>query len=734
MKIDRTSWILIYFFLGITLVPSATAQNGAVDTPILQALRIGPGDEINMDGVLDEPSWEAAAPAREFTQSDPEFGAVATERTVLKIIYDESNLYIGAELRDSDPDGVLYNEMVRDGFLSGDDRFMWTLDPLFDQRSGYFFEINPAGAMGDAQLIPNRVGTTQNRAWDGIWLARVTRHEGGWTAEIQIPFQTLNFNPEAPAWGANFQRTVRRKNEESFWTGFGRNQGLFNLSSAGRIEGIENVSQGRGLDVTPYGIGTYRRQGSGPNIASNYTGDAGLDLAYSLTPQLKMNATVNTDFAQTEVDDRQVNLTRFALFFPEKRDFFLEGTGSLDFGDEQARILTPFFTRRIGLTSDGQPQKIDYGLKLTGQAAGLDIGVMQVRTARDAGAEGEDFTAIRPKKTFWRQSYVGMFYTRRATRESSSIPDRHSIGFDFQLGTTTFRGDKNLLVGGYFIKTPNDARPDDNTAWSARVEYPNDRWNVQVNYRVFQQNFAPAMGFTERTNFKKWFTNTQFRPRPENSRWFRQFSFGVRNEILMDQKGNLGDWSMSITPFEVDFHSGDNFNIQVEPRHEELTRDFRPSEGITLPNGNQYDFTRYSVNFSTARRRPIAVNMSVGGGSFFSGDRRDLEVGLSLRPRPGLLAELTANFSRVELPEGNFSTKILRAVVNTQFSPWVSVSNNVQFDSVSGVLGWHSRFRWILNPGNDIFFVWLNNWIDTGTELQTLDRSATTKVLYTYRF
>ena len=733
MNTPRPSLILLCLLFGTIALPQASAQNGPTDTPILQALRISPGDEINMDGILDEAAWELATPAREFTQSDPDFGAVATERTILKIIYDESNLYIGAELLDSEPDGVLYNQMVRDGFLSGDDRFMWTLDPLFDQRSGYFFEINPAGAMGDAQLVPNRVETTQNRAWDGIWLARVTRHEGGWTAEIQIPFQTLNFNPDAPAWGANFQRTVRRKNEESFWTGFGRNQGLFNLSSAGRIEGIENVSQGKGLDVTPYTIGTYRRQGSGPEAASNYTGDAGLDLAYSLTPRLKLNATFNTDFAQTEVDDRQVNLTRFALFFPEKRDFFLEGTGGFDFGRERAQILTPFFTRRIGLTADGQPQKIDYGLKLTGQALGLDLGVMQVRTASDAGALGEDFTAIRPKKTFWSQSYVGMFYTRRATRESS-IPDRHSIGADFQLGTTTFRGDKNLLVSGYFIKTPNEARGDDNTAWSARVEYPNDRWNVQVAYRVFEQNFVPAMGFTERTNYKKWYNNTQFRPRPENSQWFRQFNFGARNEFFMDLEGNLGDWLMAITAFEVDFHSGDNFSIQVEPRHEELTRDFRLSEGITLPNGNQYDFTRYTVNFSTANRRPIAVSMSVGGGSFFSGDRRDLEVGLSLRPRPGFLAELSANFSRVELPEGNFSTKILRAVVNTQFSPWVSVSNNVQFDSVSGVLGWQSRFRGILNPGNDIFFVWLNNWIDTGTELETLDRSATAKVLYTYRF
>ena len=362
------------------------------DTPVLRALRLGAGEAVTIDGRLDEEAWRRAEPTTGFRQSEPETGTPSTERTEVRIVFNSETLYIGVELYDSDPNGLLGNQMVRDGALSADDRFMWMLDPFYDQTSGYFFEINPAGAMGDAQLVPAQggggFGMTENRAWDGIWMAQVTRHDQGWTAEIEIPFRTLNFDPQAQAWGANFQRTVRRKNEESLWSGWGLNQGLFSLPAAGRIEGISEVTQGLGLDIKPYLIGTYT-DSPGREIGSTTQGDAGLDLFYNLTPQLKANLTVNTDFAQTEVDDRQVNLTRFRLFFPEKRDFFLEGAGNFDFSRDPPRNLSAFFSRRIGLTEGGQPQKIDYGGKLTGSVDNFDLGFLQVRTAREGEVLGE---------------------------------------------------------------------------------------------------------------------------------------------------------------------------------------------------------------------------------------------------------------------------------------------------------------------------------------------------------
>jgi hypothetical protein len=337
----------------LLIVSSGSALAGQLSTadsgpPIIRAIRLNPDENITVDGRLDEAVWARADSATDFIQFDPRNGEPATEGTDVRVVFDQDSLYIGAEFFDSDPSGLLGNQMLRDGSLSADDRFMWVLDPFYDQRSGYFFEINPMGAMGDAQLAPGSsggsFGAAQNRAWDGIWLARVNRHDQGWTAEIEIPFRILNFDPQVEAWGVNFQRTVRRKNEESLWAGWGRNQGLLNLTAAGRIEGIGDVSQGYGLDVKPYVIGTYQNGATpDPGTRPTYDGDAGIDFFYNVTPQLKGNFTVNTDFAQTEIDDRQVNLTRFPLFFPEKRDFFLDGAGNFDFSREPPRDLTTFF-------------------------------------------------------------------------------------------------------------------------------------------------------------------------------------------------------------------------------------------------------------------------------------------------------------------------------------------------------------------------------------------------------
>ena len=308
-------------------------------------MRVEADERISIDGKLDEPAWTRAEPAGDFKQYEPENGEPATEPTQIKVIFDRDNFYLGAQLLDSHPAGILGNQMVRDGALDADDRFIWVLSPFSDHVSGYYFEINPAGAMGDAQLVAavggTNFGVTQNRAWDGIWLGRVRRNDTGWTVEVQIPFRTINFDPAVQAWGANFQRTIRRKNEETFWSGWGRNQGIYNLDFAGRIEGIDSVSQGHGFDIKPYLLGSYRNEPA--RSSSIYKGNEGIDLFYNLTPQIKANFTVNTDFAQTEVDDRQVNLSRFPLFFPEKREFFLDGSVISIFGAKIPRIFPHSF-------------------------------------------------------------------------------------------------------------------------------------------------------------------------------------------------------------------------------------------------------------------------------------------------------------------------------------------------------------------------------------------------------
>jgi hypothetical protein len=320
----------------------------------MQAVRMAETDAIELDGILDEAIWSRAVPASNFIQQDPDNGKPATEQTEVRIIFNEDSLYMGVTCLDSEPDKWLGYQRRRDEFLQADDRFMWNIDTYNNQQSGYFFEMNPSGLMGDALRGTN----LNNRQWDGIWNAKVRHSDIGWTLEIEIPFRTLNFDPNAEAWGINFQRTVRRKNEESVWMGWGRNQGLNRLSNAGLLTGLSDIKVGFGLDLKPYVVGTSESfPGRGDSSIEN-KGNAGLDLFYSPTPKVRTNLTVNTDFAQTEVDQRLTNLTRFPQFFPEKRDFFLDGSTFFDFQStaQGGNSLMPFFSRRIGLDANGNPQ------------------------------------------------------------------------------------------------------------------------------------------------------------------------------------------------------------------------------------------------------------------------------------------------------------------------------------------------------------------------------------------
>ena len=428
-------------------------QETSLEQRTFTAVRLTETESITLDGELEEAAWGRAVPATDFIQLDPLNGEPATEQTEVRVVYDRNRIFVSVICYDSDPDGLLGNQMMRDAAFAGDDRFMFVIDPYLDGRSGYYFEINPSGAMGDGLVNPVAGGTniSVNRSWDGIWNARVEQSEIGWTIEIEIPFRTLNFNPNAAAWGINFQRTVRRKNEESLWMGYARNQSLTRMSNAGRLEGLREISQGVGLDVRPYIVsGLSQSPGRGLPATKGNT-DVGADFFYNLTPSLRANFTINTDFAETEVDRRRVNLTRFPLRFPEQRDFFLEGASFFDFAVGR---LESFFSRRIGRTDAGAPQAINFGAKLTGQVGSNDIGFLQMQTATEPGVAGADFTVLRTRRQVFTQSYVGMIYTRRSEREGDQA-DRHTVGLDFALNTSEFRGSDNLNLWGYWAWNNN---------------------------------------------------------------------------------------------------------------------------------------------------------------------------------------------------------------------------------------------------------------------------------------
>ena len=729
----------------VLLAPAAAAQ--PADTSgvrAVTAVRLDPADDLRLDGVPDEPFWETVSPATGFSQRDPDNGAPATEQTEVRIVYDEARLVLGVICHDSEPARVLGNQMQRDQSFDADDRFMWTIDSFLDGRSGYFFEINPSGAMGDGLIDPSNqdgdLGADINKSWDGIWLARVRRTNHGWTAEIEIPFRTLNFDPASSAWGMNFQRTIRRKNEESLWTGHARNQGVARMSNAGRVAGFGGLSQGLGLDLKPYAVGSvFSAPGRGDG-GRTAVGDLGLDVFYNLTPALRANISINTDFAETEVDQRQVNLTRFPLFFEEKRDFFLEGSSFFDFGREPGNAVLPFFSRRIGLDEQGRPQRIDLGAKLTGQAGAFDVGVLQVRTGEHGALAGEDFSVLRVRRRAFQQSYIGGIYTRRSARLAGDV-DRHTAGVDFELQTSTFRGSQNVELSGMYLWTSNPLETGDSSGYAVRLSYPNDPLSARISLRELQDFYDPAIGFVERRGYRRMNPVVEWNPRPANHPWIRSFQFGINFDIQNDTGNRPLTRRWRVTAFDVNTHSGDSVRVEVAPTYERLEEDFEISDGVTLPEGERYRFTRWQIGYYGADHRMVKIQPQVEFGDFFSGTRSQYTLEVGLRPRRGISLALEAERNVVDLAEGSFETDVLRASAATQFSPWTSLVNNLQYDSESRILGWQMRFRWIRRPGNDLYLVYTHNWqeFDRLDEFRarrflTLDHRLAMKAVYTLRF
>ncbi len=701
----------------------------------MRAVALAPGERIELDGILDENIWRRAQPATNFIQQEPINGAPATERTEVRIVYTPDRLYMGVLCFDSDPNGVLGFVKLRDEFLSSDDRFLWVLDPFLDERAGYRFGISPAGAMIDTLLDSTGRGI---REWDGIWTAEVRRTDIGWQAEIEIPFQTLNFDPSAPAWGINFQRTVRRKGEETLWMGYARNQGLTRMTNTGRLEGIEEVNQGKGFEIKPYLLGTaFTSPGTGQEEAV-YQGDTGLDIFYNLTPQLRANFTLNTDFAQTEVDDQLVNLTRFPLFFDEKREFFLEGSSFFDFisnvGFESDLRVFPFFSRRIGLSDEREAQKIDFGTRLTGQAGAHDVGFLHVRTGEHREDAGDDFTVARLKRRIFTQSYIGGLLTRRGPRGPGDA--RYTMGLDALIATSTLFGSQNLEWRMWMLSASNrPGESGDRLAYGMDLDLPNDPLEISFGFRGVGRNFDPDVGFVARTGYRRYSPRVQYALRTETHPWIRSLQFGTDLDWQTDQEDLLLTRIYDFTVFQLQTHSEDEISMEITPTFERLEEDFEINDGIVLPGGAEYNFTSYRIEMETAERRLVDVEAGFEFGSFFSGNRQEYAVEMAIRPRPGVVVNAEIEWNWVNLAEGKFQTRIYRLAPEWQFSPWVSLVNLFQYDSESRILGWQGRFRWILQPGNDLYFVYTHNWredLDLG--FRTENRRAATKFIYTYRF
>ncbi len=738
------------------LIAFGASSSSFAQHRILQAMRLEDDQQIDLDGRLEEPVWKEAPPATRFLQQEPVEGEPATERTEVRIVYNSQFMYMGVLLEDSNAEGILGFQKQRDASLASDDRFMWILDTFRDGRTGYFFEINPAGLMGDGLL-----GTTSgvNKSWDGIWEARVHRDMYGWYAEIRIPFRTLNFDPEEDTWGVNFQRTIRRKNEETLWSGHLRNQTLFEPIFAGTLTGLRGLSQGIGLEVTPYGITSVSNQlenRNGPleREATDTNVDAGFDVTYSITPSLRAAVSVNTDFAEVEVDQRRVNLTRFPLLFPERRDFFLEGSRVFDFAPRNG--ANPYFSRRIGL-EDGQAIPITYGTRLAGQQGRLDVGFLHVRTSETNRRPFENFTVGRLKGNFGEQSSVGLLVTRRASGHldgEAFAPDRYTVGADLELTTSKLFGDKNFNFQAFLVRhSPNafeeDSGPLDRAVHGIRFRYANEPWIIQSSYRQFGDAYDPAVGFNTRNGFRRVEPQVLFTPRLHNSTLIRDLQFGIAYENIwavndLDSLNYLGNNALTrgidLTFLGVEFESGDLVEFSFALADEVLEEAFRFPVGIEI-FPDRYRFTTWEAALETASRRPLSVLAVATRGRFWSGHRTQYDLGITYKPLSGI--SLTSSWEQnwVDLDEGSFTTNLYRFTGGWQLSPWISSSVIVQYDDVSELLTLFSRFRWTLRPGNDVFFIFSRNWENRFASirpdrfrLRPFETGASLKVNYTHRF
>ena len=721
------------------------ADPGQDDTPpaeasVLRSATVPAGQAIDLDGHLVEPAWQTATPITEFRQQEPVEGAEPTEASEIRVLIDGAALYIGAMFFD-DPDGILAYQKRRDEGLGTDDRFMWILDTFLDGRTGYFFEINPAGLMGDGLLGGGRGGNV-NKAWDGVWEARVQRLHNGWSAEIRIPWSTLNFNPESDTWGVNFQRTIRRKQEEILWTGHRRTEGLFRPVHAGRLTDLAEMSQGIGLEVKPYIVGGWTRQTTLAESTS-YPRDVGFDVGYSVTSSLRAAASVNTDFAEVEVDQRRVNLTRFPLRFPEQRDFFLEGSGVFGFAPRNG--VEPYFSRRIGLRN-GSPVPIQFGTRLGGQAGRYEIGFLQVGTDDRLGIGGEDFTVARVKRQLFEESTIGAIYTRRAGGADSlgtRPADNHTAGIDLDFRTSRFLGDKNLQVDGFFVWNSNpepsvDRVVSDLSARGLRIDFPNDIWQMHLSYREFGSFYDPAVGFVTRNGFRRVEPNVTWRPRPDIS-WIRQFEFGTQFRYLASiDTGRPEERQWEFDLLGIEFENSADFDVGVTRQFEYLDRAFEISDGIVVLPGEYWTW-EWEASGGTPSQKPIGLDASFGGGSFWNGDRFGYELALGYRPAAGVELGLEFERNEVTLPQGAFDTNLFRLNTAWDISPWSSVTGNLQYDDVSEIIGLFFKTRWIIAPGNDLYLVYTQNWQNLrGDQLNkrftTLSQGGSTKLNYTFRF
>ena len=683
--------IIMVTYLIVLFDQISYAQHSNPDT--VQATRIT--EKILFDGNPNEAMWGSAQHINNFTQRELNFGEPASEKTETAILYDNNNLYIGVWCYQEHTDKIVGKFMQRDFDFESDDVFGVLISPFNDGRNGYLFIINPNAARADLQVS----WENNNIDWNGVWDAKSFRNDKGWFAEIVIPFNTLQFRKDSTkVWAINFVRKISYKNEEDRWQGWSRDYSFENVNHAGKLIGIHDIGYAKHFELKPYGLGGFEKNA---NQKTSYPGKLGADLNVNITPTLKLNLTTNTDFAQVEVDKIQANLTRFNLYYPEKREFFLESASN--FRVYLGNNNEIFYSRKIGI-QDFQPVNILGGARLFGKVGRNNIGFLSLETGRVDSVPATNNTVFRYKYDMGSQSYIGGIITSKINSKTSS----QVAGIDANYTTSKFLKNKNLVIAGLIAQSVNDYKTKNNSlTYRLYCDYPNDLFDHYIAVSSVQQNFKPELGFLTRENYKAFNWHLNIMPR-----WFKKFAVQQMDFQLWQlsyyvtqSTGELESWLNETRPLGFILKSGERFEFNLQQSYDRLDNEFNLTDSAIIPVG-KYHMHNTELQFATYQSRKIWAQLFYNWGSFYSGKIKtySMAIGINLSKHLNLKTDYSYNY--IKLPKINVRSNELAQYINFAFTTRLDISAFAQWNSLDDLLLGNFRLHWIPNIGSDLYVVY----------------------------
>ena len=686
-------------------------------------------EAIQIDGVLNESDWKKAPVLSNFLTTVPEEKGKPSASTEVRVLVDERNIIIGIDCKDQRIEDIVRFSKLRDADIREEDHVKVVLDTFLDGQSGYILAVNAHAARYDA-LVSNR-GESENEDWDAIWNARVALYETGWTVEIILPIQSIYFNKNIDQWGFNVERRIQRNQETIRWANVQRDQFFGQTSRAGLLTNLPKFSYGLGLNVRPSLVGSLNKDGAGAPTNTNF--ETSLDASQRLGPNLLATLTVNTDFAETEVDTRQTNLTRFPLFFPEKRTFFLEGSDIFEFGFGTGRsTVLPFFSRRIGLFGANQVPIIAGG-KINGRIGKTAIGGLGIRT-NSFDSDGQPYDAtnmgvMRVRHNVLGESSIGMISTfgDPLGREGSWMS-----GFDFTYQTTRFGGDKNFIAGAWGLYTEREDLTEDRSAFGFKIDYPNDKWDLSLTYARIGEQFDPSLGFVPRKGISNTRIGAVYAPRPKwplVRQMFHQFFITYIKNI----QGDWQSYSVFTAPINWRLESGDRIEANIRPVGENIIEPFEIADNVIIPVG-KYNFMRYRLEAEFAAKRRLNGQATWWFGSFYEGTLDEFQLELNWIPTSLLAFEFSGQRNVARLPFGDFDQTLAGMRVRFNVTSDLQLNSYIQYDTDSRTLGINARIHWIFSPLGDVFLVFNQNTLNDLNDRWTLqNEQILLKVRYNFR-